>query len=73
MYNLSEEERQELNINTLPGDLYEAIKAMEPSQVIKKALGDHVFHSLLENKKLEWADYRAQLSDWDMKNYFPIL
>ena len=73
VYNLSEEERQELNIDTLPGDLYEAIKAMEPSQVIKKALGDHVFHSLLENKKLEWADYRAQLSDWEMKNYFPIL
>ena len=73
VYNLSEEERKELNIDTLPGDLYEAIKAMEPSQVIKKALGDHVFHSLLENKKLEWADYRAQLSDWEMKNYFPIL
>jgi len=73
VYNLSEEERQELNIDTLPGDLFEAIKTMEPSQVIKKALGDHVFHSLLENKKLEWADYRAQLSDWEMKNYFPIL
>jgi len=73
VYNLSEEERQELNIETLPGDLYEAIKAMEKSQVIKKALGDHVFHSLIENKKLEWADYRAQLTDWEMKNYFPIL
>lgn len=73
VYNLSEEERKELNIDTLPGDLYEAIKMMEPSQVIKKALGDHVFHSLLENKKLEWADYRTQLSDWEMKNYFPIL
>jgi len=73
VYNLSEEERQELNIETLPGDLYEAIKAMEKSQVIKKALGDHVFHSLIENKKLEWADYRAQVTDWEMKNYFPIL
>lgn len=73
VYNLSEEERQELNIETLPGDLYEAIKAMEKSQVIKKAMGDHVFHSLIENKKLEWADYRAQVTDWEMKNYFPIL
>ncbi len=73
VYNLSEEERQELNIETLPGDLFEAIKAMESSEVMKKALGDHVFHSLLENKKLEWADYRTQLSDWEMKNYFPIL
>ena len=73
VYNLSEEERQVLNIETLPGDLYEAIKAMEQSQVIKKVMGDHVFHSLIENKKLEWADYRAQVTDWEMKNYFPIL
>jgi len=73
VYNLSEEERKELDIDTLPGDLYEATKAMESSQVMKKALGHHVFHSLLENKRVEWADYRAQLSDWEMKNYFPIL
>ncbi len=73
VYNLSEEERQELNIETLPGDLFEAINAMESSEVMKKALGDHVFHSLIENKKLEWADYRAQVTDWEMKNYFPIL
>ncbi len=73
VYNLSDEERKKLNINTLPGDLHEAITAMESSKLMKKALGDHIFHSLLENKKVEWAAYRAQVSEWEMEKYFPIL
>lgn len=73
VYNLSEEERHALNIETLPEDLYEAIKAMECSEVVKKALGEYVFRTLLENKRLEWEDYRAQLTEWEMQNYFPIL
>lgn len=73
VYNLSEQERKKLKVGTLPSDLYEAIKTMESSELVKKALGEHVFNSLLENKRLEWADYRAQLSEWEMKNYFPIL
>lgn len=73
VYNLDDGERRKLKIGTLPEDLFEAIKVMERSEVVKKALGDHVFHSLLENKKLEWADYRAQLTEWEMKNYYPIL
>ena len=73
VYKLSEEERKKLNIDTLPSDLHEAVTFMESSKVVKKALGDHVFNSLLENKKLEWANYRAQVSEWEMENYFPIL
>jgi len=73
VYNLSEEERRKLNINTLPEDLFEAIKTMESSEVVKKALGDHVFNTLLENKRLEWGEYRAQVSEWEMKKYLPIL
>jgi glutamine synthetase len=73
VYELSEEEREELNIGSLPEDLYEAIKAMETSELMKRALGDHVFLTLLENKKLEWKKYRSQVTKWEMDNYFAIL
>lgn len=73
VYKLTAEERRELNVDTLPEDLFEAIKAMEASEIMKKALGDHVFNTLLENKKLEWEEYRAQVTEWEMQNYFPIL
>lgn len=73
VYTLSDEERKELNIGNLPEDLFEAIRAMEKSEVMKRALGEHVFYTLLENKKLEWQNYRAQLTEWEMEHYFPIL
>ena len=73
VYQLSEEERKKLNIGTLPSDLYEAIKAMEASEVVKKALGEHVFNTLLENKRIEWEEYRAQVTEWERARYFAIL
>ncbi|MFQ5865890.1 MAG: type I glutamate--ammonia ligase [bacterium] len=73
VYELSEEERNELNIDSLPEDLFEAIKTMEQSELMKRTLGDHIFYTLLENKKLEWKRYRAQVTEWEMENYFPVL
>lgn len=73
VYQLDEKERKKLNIKTLPEDLFEAIKTMENSEVMRKALGEHVFTTLLENKRLEWHEYRAQVSQWEMNKYFPIL
>ncbi len=73
VYQLSEEERRELNIGTLPEDLYEAIKTMESSELVKKALGEYVFETLLENKRLEWAEYRAQVTEWERDKYLAIL
>lgn len=73
VYQLSAKERQELNIETLPEDLFEAIKTMEGSELMRKTLGDHVFFTLLENKKLEWENYRAQVTEWELNNYFSVL
>ena len=36
-------------------------------------LGDHLFQSLLTNKKIEWSDYRRQVTDYELKRYLPIL
>jgi glutamine synthetase len=73
VYELTEEERTALNIRTLPTDLHEAIERMEGSEVVRKALGDHIFTTLLKNKKLEWQRYRAQVTEWELENYYSIL
>jgi glutamine synthetase len=41
--------------------------------VVKKALGDHVFNSFIENKKKEWDDYRIHVTEYEMQKYLPIL
>lgn len=40
---------------------------------MKKCLGDHVFDSLIKNKKIEWDRYRAQVTDYELNRYLPIL
>jgi len=73
VYEMSEEERQKRGISTLPGSLWEAIELAEKSQLVKKALGEHVFYNFIKNKKIEWDTYRTQITDYELKRYLPIL
>lgn len=70
---LGEEERSRLGIQRLPGSLYEAIEEAEKSELVREALGDHVFQSLITNKKIEWELFRAHVTDWEIKRYLPML
>jgi glutamine synthetase len=73
VYEMSEEERLRRGIGTLPGSLWEAIQLTEKSELVRNALGDHVFHSFIENKKIEWNHYRTQVTDYELNRYLPIL
>jgi glutamine synthetase len=73
IYELAEAERERLGINTLPEDLYEAIKMAEKSDLLRKTLGDHVFEKLIENKKVEWAKFKSQVTSYELDEYLPIL
>jgi len=73
VYEMTEEERQRRNIGILPGSLLEAIKLTEESEVVRKALGDHVFDAFIKNKRIEWDMYRAQVTDYELNRYLPIL
>jgi len=73
VYEMTEEERKRYKIDSLPEDLYEAIKITEKSDLVKRALGDHVFHQFIENKKIEWERYRARVTDYELDQYFSIL
>jgi glutamine synthetase len=73
VYEMTEQQRQERGINTLPASLLEAILLAEKSQLVREALGDHVFEAFIQNKKIEWNNYRAQVTEYELKKYLPIL
>ena len=73
VYEMSEEERKKKGIGTLPASLWEAIKLTEKSEVVRKALGEHVFDAFIKNKTIEWDQYRTQVTDYELKKYLPIL
>jgi len=73
VYEMTEEERKKRGIGTLPASLLEAIMLTENSELVRKALGEHVFEAFIQNKKIEWDQYRAQVTDYELKKYLPIL
>ena len=73
VYEMTEKERAERGIDTLPASLLEAIQITEKSEVVRKALGDHVFENFIKNKKIEWERYSTQVTDYELKRYLPIL
>ena len=73
VFEMTEEERIALDIDLLPGSLDEAIRVTEESELVRECLGDHVFESLLKNKRIEWDAYRAHVSDFELKRYLGVL
>jgi glutamine synthetase len=73
VYEMSAEEREKRGIGSLPASLWEAINLAEKSILVRKALGDHVFNALIADKKIEWERYRAQVTEYELRQYLPIL
>jgi len=73
IYEMSEEARAKAGIESLPDDLFEAIKITEKSALVKKALGDKVFEYFIRNKKDEWNKYRKEVTKFELDNYLGIL
>ena len=70
---MAPEERQARGIKTLPGSLGEAIVLAEESGLLREALGEHILNSFIRNKRLEWEEYRATVTDYEVSRYLPIL
>ncbi|MEI6249750.1 MAG: glutamine synthetase family protein [Actinomycetes bacterium] len=73
VWSLTPAERRALGIAPLPTDLAEAIAAMEKSELVAETLGEHVFDHFLRNKRAEWAEYRRQVTAFELDRYLPVL
>lgn len=73
IFHMSKQEREKLNIGCLPGTLEEAICEFEKSELAKETLGEHLFESLIANKKVEWDAYRVHVGQYEISKYLPIL
>lgn len=67
VWTLSDNERKALGIEGLPQSLNQAIAKLEESELAAEVLGESVFDFVLRNKKREWADYRAQVTPFELR------
>ena len=72
IFAMTEEERKERKIESLPTDLGVAIEEMKKDPMVRRALGDHVFFKYIEAKSKEWESYILSISQWEMERYLSI-
>ena len=70
IFKMTDEERNELGIKTLPTTLSEALDALEGDKVILDAMGEHIAKMFVKLKRQEWEDYISHaVTDWEWQTY----
>ncbi|MEW6574374.1 MAG: type I glutamate--ammonia ligase [Bacillota bacterium] len=69
IYHLTTEERATLGIDCLPGSLAEALEELSKDEVVKDALGPHIYEKFMEAKLEEWNAYRIRVHPWEIDTY----
>lgn len=72
IYMMSGDERKAVGITDLPSTLHNAVKALREDDVVKAALGEHIYTNFVETKKVEWASYAQFVSQWEIDNYLNL-
>jgi len=73
VFETTPQERAAAGVGRLPGTLAAALDAMEESELVAAALGEHVFEWFLRNKRKEWDRYQRHVSRFELEEYLPIL
>ncbi|WP_133515748.1 type I glutamate--ammonia ligase [Halanaerobium saccharolyticum] len=69
IYEMSADRKAELDIESLPANINDAVNLLLQDEVITDVLGEHVLEHFVAAKKVEWDDYRTQVSQWELDKY----
>ena len=66
---LTEEERNAMQITLLPGSLGEAVAELKKDDFLCQVLGQEFVDGYINAKEEEWHEYLRQVSDWETEKY----
>jgi len=69
IYKMDLQERLANGIDSLPGSLLEALQELNNDEIIKDALGEHIYTKFIEGKTEEWEEYNVQVTPWEVAQY----
>lgn len=67
--NMTEEEKNNQGIESLPENLSDALYEMEQDTWMEQVLGTAFFEHYRKAKKKEWKSYMKQVSEWELAQY----
>jgi glutamine synthetase len=71
-YDLSDRDRRERGVGTLPKSLRQAIAELDGDAVVRAALGDHIYHAFHDAKLAEYERYRRAVHPWEHRAYLRL-
>jgi len=69
IYEMDLATRKQQGISSLPENLYEALDELSKDEIIKEALGQHVYSRFVAAKMKEWENYSSRVYDWEIEEY----
>lgn len=72
IYDMTKEEREAHNVKSLPATLMDALKELQEDEVIREALGEHLYTNFLEAKEIEWDMFRTTVHPWEREQYMSM-
>lgn len=72
IYVMNAEERKAHGIDNLPGSLDAALQALDKNEIIKAALGEHIYDNFKEAKEVEFDMYRTTVHQWERDMYMKM-
>ncbi len=73
VFHMSADERKAIGIQELSASIFEALELFERSEFVRSVLPEHIYKKLLENKKIECANFNRYVTDYEIKNYYSTL
>ncbi|HOP57064.1 MAG TPA: type I glutamate--ammonia ligase [Bacillota bacterium] len=73
LFEKTDEEREALGVASLPNNLKEAIDLLKEDELLKDALGEHIFKKFVELKIREWDEFRTTVTEWEIKKYIKLI
>jgi glutamine synthetase len=72
LYHFTEDDLERRSVRTLPGTLGEAIVELEHDDVVRSALGEHVYARLTETQRREWTTFCRHVTPWERERYLEL-
>ena len=69
IFELTEDEREDLGILNLPSNLKDAVRAMKKDALVRDTLGEHIYSKYLAHKLEEWDEYKIRITQWELDRY----
>jgi glutamine synthetase len=69
VFEWSRSQREARGVGVLPYTLEEAMDELAADDVVRGALGSHIYEAYDRAKRAEWEQYRLHVSNWELERY----